>query len=246
LFLVHAIGGTVLPYTQLAAELADRYQVYGIQAPALAEPASPGAETLAELATRYLAEIRTVQPTGPYRIGGWSMGGLLTHEIVRQLEQRGERVELMILLDPPFAIAEDAADDTRITREFMADALRSLGLPATDQPAAEVEGQLAWLAQALDPSDSDRMATVEQLRRRLAVFADHRRLIADYRPVGQVRATTVLVGAQRSPNARVQPDWVGILSGTLRRLDCDTDHYGLLQQPHVGDIAAQLRAEVMA
>ncbi|HJQ02898.1 MAG TPA: amino acid adenylation domain-containing protein [Jatrophihabitans sp.] len=245
LFLVHAVGGTVLPYTQLAAELADRYQVYGIQAPALVAPSPPVAETLPELAARYLAELRTIQPAGPYRIGGWSMGGLLAHEIVRRLERDGETVELMILLDAPFAIAEDTADSARITREFMADALRSLGLPALDQPESDgIETQLVRLAQALDPTDSDRAATVEQLRRRLAVFTDHRRLMAGYRPVGQVRATTLLVGAQRSPNARVQPDWLGIIGGTLCRPEYDTDHYTLLQLPHVRDIAAQIRSAV--
>ncbi|MEO7262645.1 MAG: amino acid adenylation domain-containing protein [Jatrophihabitantaceae bacterium] len=246
LFLVHAVGGTVLPYTQLAAELADRYQVYGIQAAALVAPSPPVAQTLPELAARYLAELRTIQPAGPYRIGGWSMGGLLAHEIVRQLERDGETVELMILLDAPFAIAEDTADSARITREFMADALRSLGLPALDQPESDgIETQLARLAQALDPTDSDRAATVEQLRRRLAVFTDHRRLMAGYRPVGQVRATTLLVGAQRSPNAKVQPDWLGIIGGTLCRPEYDTDHYALLQLPHVRDIAAQIRSAVM-
>src|SRR6185437_9986641 len=46
MFLIHAVGGTVLPYTQLAAELADRYRVYGIQSPALVSESRTGADTL--------------------------------------------------------------------------------------------------------------------------------------------------------------------------------------------------------
>jgi thioesterase domain-containing protein len=241
MFLIHPVGGTVLPYTPLAAELADRYRVYGIQSPALVAEFPSGVETLAELASSYLAELRAVQPTGPYRIGGWSMGGLLSHQIVAQLEQAGEQVELMILLDAPFAIPDGADEESRLARLFVADALRTLGRSDIGQPESDrVEDQLACLITALNPTD--RVATAGELRRRLAVFTEHRRLMAGYRPVRPVRAATLLIGARRSPNAAVQHDWTSLAGGPLQRIDYDTDHYGLLQPPCVADLAARIRA----
>jgi amino acid adenylation domain-containing protein len=241
-FLIHAVGGTVLPYTQLAAELADRYQVYGIQSPALVQESRPGAGTLAELASSYLAGLRAVQPSGPYRIGGWSMGGLLAHQIVCQLERAGEPVELMILLDPPFAIPA-AGDESRLARLFVADALRTLGRSDSGQPESDrVADQLACLLDVVAPAD--REATSDELRRRLAVFTEHRRLMAGYRPARPVRAATLLIGARRSPNATAQDDWAKLATGRMHRADYDTDHYGLLRPPCVHDIAARIRAGV--
>lgn len=250
LFLVHAVGGTVLPYAPVAEELADRYRVFGIQSPMLVtesehatpEHATPEPDTLAELAGRYLAELREVQPSGPYRIGGWSMGGLLAHQLACQLEQAGEAVQLLVLLDAPFSIAETAGTDEQLTSQFVADALRTLGAPVPD-PAEYEEGAdpLATLMSALDPRASDRGALAAEVRRRLAVFSRHRRLMSGYRPAGRVRAATLLINARHSPNAATHRDWAGLVEGELRTASYDADHYTLLQPPHVRDIAERLR-----
>ncbi len=258
LFLVHAVGGTVLPYAPLAGELADRYRVFGIQSPMLVgdpqpepntrhDPASPPeaatlAEpaTLAELAGRYLAELREIQPSGPYRVGGWSMGGLLAHQLATQLEQAGEEVELLVLLDAPFSTAEAAEavlTDEQLTGQFVADALRTLGAP---MPEPE-QDPMAALMIALDPGAADRGALAAEVRRRLAVFTRHRRLMAGYRPTGRVRAATLLVNARQSPNAATHRNWAGLVAGNLSTVDYDTDHYTLLRLPHVRDLAGRLR-----
>ena len=51
------------------------------------------------MAARYIAEIRRVQPRGPYHLGGYSMGGLIAYEMAQQLRAAGERVGLLALLD---------------------------------------------------------------------------------------------------------------------------------------------------
>lgn len=58
------------------------------------------AESVGELARQHLARIRKVQPQGPYRIAGFSFGGLVALEMARQLRQDGERVDFLLLLDP--------------------------------------------------------------------------------------------------------------------------------------------------
>ncbi len=103
LFLIHAVGGTVFAYAQLARELADTFGVYGLEAPGLSE-AGATAASLAELVADYVTRIREVQPDGPYRLAGWSMGGVVAFEMARLLERDGAEVGLLALLDAPFAV----------------------------------------------------------------------------------------------------------------------------------------------
>ena len=67
--------------------------------PAVAGLGGRGARTLEAMAERYLAALRRIQPHGPYRLGGWSMGGVAAFEMARRLAQAGEEVELLALLD---------------------------------------------------------------------------------------------------------------------------------------------------
>ena len=52
-------------------------------------------------AADYIAEMRQVQPRGPYMLGGFSGGGLTAWEIAQQLEAAGEEVSVLVLLDTP-------------------------------------------------------------------------------------------------------------------------------------------------
>ncbi|MFN4938558.1 amino acid adenylation domain-containing protein [Bradyrhizobium sp.] len=98
LFLVHPGHAGAEAYSALAPLLQDdlaicaveSWNLYGNDQPVTGIPA---------LARRYLAAIRTVQPTGPYLLGGWSFGGSVAYEISCQLAAAGERVEQLILLD---------------------------------------------------------------------------------------------------------------------------------------------------
>ena len=51
------------------------------------------------MASDYLEQIRRIQPNGPYHLLGWSFGGYVAHSMAAQLEQQGEKVALLALLD---------------------------------------------------------------------------------------------------------------------------------------------------
>jgi amino acid adenylation domain-containing protein len=57
-------------------------------------------QTVAEIAVRYLQEIRVVHPTGPYLLGGFCFGGLVAFEIAQQFKAQGDDVRLLALVDP--------------------------------------------------------------------------------------------------------------------------------------------------
>ncbi|HEU5269930.1 MAG TPA: amino acid adenylation domain-containing protein, partial [Jatrophihabitans sp.] len=77
IYLLHPVGGTVTAYLELARRLAGRYRVIGIEADAAA---GAPRDRLPELVAHYFELIRQDQPNGPYRLAGWSMGGVLAYE----------------------------------------------------------------------------------------------------------------------------------------------------------------------
>lgn len=53
------------------------------------------------MATKFIQEIKRRQPQGPYSIGGWSAGGVISFETVRQLIEAGDTVDVLALIDTP-------------------------------------------------------------------------------------------------------------------------------------------------
>ena len=99
LFCMHAAGGNVLFYRDLANGLDADQPVYGLQARGVADKSETAHDNVQEMATEYLKEIRSVQPVGPYQVCGSSFGGLIAFEIACQLAANGEAVSLLALFD---------------------------------------------------------------------------------------------------------------------------------------------------
>jgi amino acid adenylation domain-containing protein len=97
-FCVHAIAGNVLSYYELAQHLDPEQPFYGLQAQGLDGQQAPFTR-MEDMASHYLKEIKTVQPKGPYFLGGHCFGGAVAYEIAQQLHTEGEKVALLAMLD---------------------------------------------------------------------------------------------------------------------------------------------------
>jgi amino acid adenylation domain-containing protein len=106
LFLVHAIGGNVVSFRSFASCFDGDQPVYGIQARGL-DGREEAAASVEEMAADYIRAIRSVQPNGPYRIGGFSAGGIVAFEMAKQLQREGEETALLILLDTQIGSPDD-------------------------------------------------------------------------------------------------------------------------------------------
>ncbi|WP_225727997.1 MULTISPECIES: non-ribosomal peptide synthetase [unclassified Nocardia] len=97
LFCVHPAIGLAWCYSGLVGQLPPERPVYGLQAPHVAGAES--FDSIAEAAEHYVAHIKSVQPDGPYHLLGWSLGGLIAHEVAVRLQAAGDRVALLAMLD---------------------------------------------------------------------------------------------------------------------------------------------------
>ncbi len=97
-FLAHGVGGQAYWGIHLAKRLGTNQPVYGIQAVGL-DGGKPRHTTIESMAAHYVQEIRSLQPDGPYYLGGYSLGGLIAYEMAQQLHRQGQRVAVLALLD---------------------------------------------------------------------------------------------------------------------------------------------------
>ncbi|WP_255779365.1 amino acid adenylation domain-containing protein [Mycetohabitans sp. B5] len=98
LFCIHPGFGLSWNYIRLSHYLHADQPLYGLQARGF-DGSRPLKPTIEAVAVDYIEQIRHVQPNGPYRLLGWSLGGYIAHSIAVQLEQQGEEVALLALLD---------------------------------------------------------------------------------------------------------------------------------------------------
>lgn len=98
LFCIHPAGGLGWPYAGLIRHLPGDQPLYALQARSLSQRETCP-ESVDEMAADYLRQIRAVQPQGPYHLLGWSFGGHIAHAMAILLQQQGERVALLSMLD---------------------------------------------------------------------------------------------------------------------------------------------------
>lgn len=97
-FCMHGAGGNVLIYRALSQLLGPDQPFYGLQSQGL-DGSMPLLTKIEDMASLYLKEIRRVQPTGPYFLGGYCMGGTIAYEVAQRLQEQGQKVALLALFD---------------------------------------------------------------------------------------------------------------------------------------------------
>ncbi|MFP2932202.1 thioesterase domain-containing protein, partial [Pyxidicoccus sp. 3LG] len=193
--------------------------------------------------------LRTVQPSGPYFLGGWSLGGVIAYEMARQLRASGETVALLALVDSyvPSVMAQEPEPDRMqlalmFARDLMGVSLADLSLDLESLSGLEPDAVLERLLQqaasagALPPGTSP-----EQVRALFQVFEANLRASRRYQaPVSSERV--VLFKAEDSGEGLPEDGgWSTLVGSALERHLLPGDHYTLLRQPGVRELAERLR-----
>jgi amino acid adenylation domain-containing protein len=122
LFMVHPIGGQVLCYYELSRHLGPKQTVYGLEATASDETTGVSS-SIEQMASGYVEAIQAVQPSGPYLLGGWSIGGIVAFEMAQRLRVAGHEVEFLAIIDSP-APRENKADTNAAASRSLASIAR--------------------------------------------------------------------------------------------------------------------------
>ncbi len=228
LFCVHPVSGYALAFRYLAEALDPRIPVWGLQARGLQHGDAPHG-SLDAMASAYVDAIRTVQPKGPYRLLGWSIGGFIAHAMACQLEAQGDVVDLLGLLDTPAVPGiPDGADVASLPAD---------GLASMDARAAQVF-RAAAIARGLLPADASEAwgtGMLEQMR-----LAPAR--MRDFTP-RRCRAPVLLFRASKEPrngDGDAMFGWETLTEGAVERVPIACRHAELGDGVHAAQIAAAL------
>jgi thioesterase domain-containing protein/peptidoglycan/xylan/chitin deacetylase (PgdA/CDA1 family) len=230
LFCAHPLVGLSWCYLALLPQVDARYPLYGLQARGLRRP-EPLPASLQEMARDYADHIRMTQPSGPYHLLGWSLGGNIAVAIAEELERRGEQIGLLVIFD---ATLVDLAD------------------VETDEPWMIYNLILAQFGYvpALTPADPDPEARMLELVRRrpglgLDDWPDQRVralqrvimnnvAIARAHPLGRVHSPVLFFSASRNEPALAEKlnRWRRFTDGPIEAVEVDCHHrYMLLPGP---------------
>ncbi|MBT5872874.1 MAG: amino acid adenylation domain-containing protein [Candidatus Latescibacteria bacterium] len=97
-FCMHGAGGNVLNFHLLSTKLGEDQPFFGLQAQGV-DGKLPPLESIEQMAEIYIDAVKTVQPEGPYLLGGYSGGGIVALDMARQLAGKGEEIGLLVFLD---------------------------------------------------------------------------------------------------------------------------------------------------
>ncbi len=185
-FLVHQLGGSGLQYRSLTGELGDEFSFCRLEAPWW-DGRMHQIRTVEQLAGFHVAQIRRSQPTGPYLLVGYSLGGLIALEIARQLNTDGEEIGLLAILDTSIG---------GMRRASVTGDPRTWPMPAPTTTGGRIRRWL-WMRWAILRYHVRRIAdwailrrTARRIRRRLAVAPLRLRWWLDIRLRGAVARAT--------------------------------------------------------
>ncbi|CAC5339766.1 MULTISPECIES: non-ribosomal peptide synthetase [Planktothrix] len=245
-FAVHPIGGNVLCYADLARYLGTEQPFYGLQALGLNATEKP-LSSIEEMATIYIKAIQTIQASGPYSLGGWSMGGVIAFEIAQQLSEQGQTVALLTLIDSYSPILlnsvntqenssellpEDLNESLNLTYAFVRDltSMFNQEIPFSESEISHLTSEdllthfLAWSKQTniLPPELGE-----QQITTWFTIFQANRQALFNYLPKAYP-GKTIFFGAEDS--SLKNPGW----HETINDLECQWisgDHYSLIKNP---------------
>ncbi|MGW5333876.1 amino acid adenylation domain-containing protein [Streptomyces bauhiniae] len=238
LFAFHPAGGIAWCYAGLTARLGPGRPVYGVQSRGLVRD-EPLPRTLEEEAADYVARIREVRPHGPYRLAGWSVGGVLAHHAAVLLQEAGEEVELLALLDafPSEQWRERPAPEER---DALTAVLRMAGFERTTE--RDRDDMLATLRAAGSPlaglPDHTLGAIVDIVPNHARMMREHTHRAYD----GDVLFFTA--AAPRPEDWLTREAWRPHVRGDIVNHDLGCTHPAMMRDAQLDEIAAVLAARL--
>lgn len=259
-FFVPGVGGQVMYLYELARHLGSSQPFYGLQARGLDGESEPFIQ-LEEIASYYIEAIQSVQPTGPYLLGGHSFGGVVAFEMAMMLHKQGQHVALLAMIDTFAPIVGKKSkgideDDAAYLTDFAnyIGYLCSKNLEVSQETLASLTPveQLHYLKERLIrvnllPKD----AGITSVRGLVQVYKESMKAYRAYLPSGVQQTSITLFRASEvdvfesdteEMTQRLKEPALGWndFSSTINVHVVPGNHMTMMQQPHVQVLATQL------
>ncbi|PMB02573.1 hypothetical protein CEN49_25260 [Fischerella thermalis CCMEE 5273] len=245
IFFLHPAGGNVHCYVPLAYLLGEDQPVYAVQSPSLVNNQLPYPDFISR-AKHYAKEIQSVQPEGPYRLGGWCYGGVVAFAVAQELKREGQEVDHLILMDsfvPRRISKEEEPDRAEIVQSFSVnlewdytenqqslDRLRAM----SDEEHIDYLVELAGKG-----SDVSMDASYEQLQDALHLWMANLQLVWKYQPEMYAGRLTCIQPAEKGVDMTGWNRWASEGAQFFRGKG---NHYTMIRPPHLQPLAEQIRS----
>jgi thioesterase domain-containing protein/acyl carrier protein len=226
-FCIHGAGGGVLYYRPLADRLGPNQPFYGLQAEWV-DGDEPTYTCIEDMAADYVREVLTVQPVGPYRLGGYSFGGNVAYEMAQQLQAQGKCVESLVLID------------TTPNLQFFE---RNFAYYRYKMATHWQYGGLFGFLQSIGFAIQQRFKEVfdQEAHQAILLWQEHTKMLANYQHC-PYNGNLILFQSDeynlRYPDMKQQ--WAKFVSGEIHDHAIWGNHYNLLKEPFVQSLATQL------
>ncbi|WP_186446124.1 non-ribosomal peptide synthetase [Paenibacillus cremeus] len=233
-FCIHGGDGEVLSYRNLANLLGQERPVYGLRFTERDE-----ATSIDVLAAKYIEEIKAVQSSGPYSLVGYSLGGIIAYEMARLLEQAGEKVNLLGVVDSlnPIVYPSKSTLRKRVSKNLKY--LRQL-------PVAQMLSFMRLKFQNVVQRFQNmvRVEEVEQGELHL------QNALMTYEPKPFRGKMLLLRANEKLVNDELFVDekmgWGDVVNGDITVHEIPGNHFTLMSEPNVGHVAKYIKSYLIA
>jgi thioesterase domain-containing protein/peptidoglycan/xylan/chitin deacetylase (PgdA/CDA1 family) len=239
LFCAHPVVGLSWCYLALLPHVDARYPLYGLQARGLLPP-EPLPASMEEMARDYTDQIQMTQPSGPYYLFGWSLGGNIAFAIAEELERRDQQVGLLVVLDSSMSNLEGIALSNEPWMVYNLVLAQFGYVPALTPADPEPEARMLELVRrrpglGLDEWPDQRVRALQRvIKNNVAVARAHQ--------PGRVHCPLLFFSATRNPPGLAEKleSWRSFVDGPIGAVELDCDHRHMLLPKPVARIGPAL------
>ncbi|MGG0941585.1 non-ribosomal peptide synthetase DhbF [Bacillus subtilis] len=243
LFCVHPAGGLSWCYAGLMTNIGTDYPIYGLQARGIGQREELP-ETLDDMAADYIKQIRTVQPKGPYHLLGWSLGGNVVQAMATQLQNQGEEISLLVMLDAypnHFLPIKEAPDDEEALIALLA--LGGYDPDSLGDKPLDFEAAIEILRR-----DGSALASLDEtvILNLKNTYVNSVGILGSYKPK-TFRGNVLFFRSTIIPEwfDPIEPDsWKPYINGQIEQIDIDCRHKDLCQPEPLAQIGRVLAVKL--
>ncbi|MEI2468229.1 amino acid adenylation domain-containing protein [Peribacillus frigoritolerans] len=244
IWFIHPAGGALWCYKEMAAELNEMFDVWGIESAEIPE-SDKYEDDLLNMAKRYASYILSVQHEGPYYITGYSFGGNVAYEIARSFEAEGRDVGLLTLLDCHFSKARDF-DKMEFVKSYALKFTNGANDKFNPDELTHMDkGELLEFLLNLgkDGGHLHMDAEVEDVKSGLGIWEANNVAIHRYNISGAFYGKVLFIRAEENEQDTTV-GWENYLAGELTVRSVPAQHFTIYKSPNAENVAKIIMEQV--